>query len=213
MKNKGKYVILSGPEGCGKTTIHQHLKKVFPDALFVREPGSSPLAEGIRSLLLDPNIGDMTPRQELHFFTAARLDVILHEVQPARHSGRHVVSDRGWPETFAHQWWTGMGRKDLYRFLAEVDDEEIPFPDMWLYFDLDPEIGLSRRGKTSEVNRIDMQPLEYHRRVREGFMYLFERASFRREMIDASKSIEEVQQQVVEILTPLLLSNDVTLSS
>ncbi len=207
--NKGKYIILSGPEGSGKTTLHQYLRQVFPAALFVREPGNSPLAEGIRALLLDPNIGQMTPRQEYHFFMTARLDVIRHEVQPARREGRHVLSDRGWPETFAYQWWAGMGRKDLYRFLADIDDEGIPFPDLWLYFDVDPAIGLERRKNTSEVNRIDMQDLNFHQRVREGFQYLFERASFRRQMIDAAQPINKVQQDVVDILRPFLSAANV----
>lgn len=206
--SKGKYIILSGGEGSGKTTVHRHLQDVFSDALYVREPGNSPLAEGIRALLLDPHIGQMTPRQEYHFFMTARLDVIRHEVQPARQAGRDVFSDRGWPETFAYQWWTGMGRKDLYRFLADIDDEEIPFPDLWLYFDLDPKVGLQRRESTSELNRIDQQSLDYHQRVREGFLYLYERASFRRHMIDASQPLDQVQQGVVDIVRAFLSAGD-----
>ncbi len=212
---KGRYVILSGGEGSGKSTVHQYLQTVFPDAVYVREPGQTTFAEGIRNLLLNPDTGTLTPREEHYLFMAARLHLMRTQVQPRRREGLDVISDRGWPETFAYQWWAGQQQKNLWYYFDEIERGEIPFPDLWLFFDVDPEIGLSRRQAATELNRIDAQDLDFHRRVREGFQYIFERTSFPRRKIDASKPLEEVKAETVKILraffeepvlTPALLS-------
>jgi dTMP kinase len=205
---RGTYIIRSGGEGTGKTSILNQLKVLHPEMVFVREPGHTTFAERIRAVLLEQQDLDLDPLVEAQLFMAVRLDLLQRVVRPALKEGKVVISDRGFPETFALQWWAGRGKKDFDAFRAWIRDLELPLPDLWILLDLDPKIGLARRSAHGQVNRIDQKPLEYHQRVREGFLEIFNKNPFPSKKIDANRPLPELIKIVDRTVTEVITSSN-----
>lgn len=172
----GFFVVLEGPEGAGKTTLAASLGERFRaagyQAVMVREPGGTPAAEALRTVLLTM-AGSLSGEQELLFMTAARADLVQRVIRPALAQGRVVVSDRYELSTMAYQ---GAGRglpAEKVAFVNHCATGGLR-PDLTLVLDISPELGAARQlasGKTRD--RLDREPLEFHRRV--AARYLAER--------------------------------------
>ncbi|WLR55112.1 dTMP kinase [Mesobacillus subterraneus] len=208
---KGIFITIEGPDGSGKTTILQmlaeNLQKEGREVVATREPGGIEIAEQIRKVILDPENTAMDPRTEALLYAAARRQHLIEKVKPALNAGKIVLCDRFVDSSLAYQGHArGLGIDQVYS-INEFAIENM-MPAMTLYFDVAPEIGLDRinKNKGREVNRLDMEKLEFHQKVREGYMMIADRFPDRIARIDASKELEAVYQQAEAKIKELLNS-------
>jgi dTMP kinase len=184
----GLFVSFEGGEGSGKSTqigrLAAHRRAQGRDPVITREPGGTPLAEGIRALLLDPVLRPQALAEAL-LMEAARAEVVAHVIRPALAAGRVVLCDRYADSTLAYQ---GAGRgldRALLRHLNEAATGGLT-PDLTLLFDLDHAAGLARRHRAGESNRLDQEPVEFHARVRAAYLELAHQEPGRWVTLDAS---------------------------
>lgn len=194
---KGIFITIEGPDGSGKTTIlqmlAQNLAKEGYEVVATREPGGIEIAEQIRKVILDPENTAMDPRTEALLYAAARRQHLAEKVEPALEEGKIVLCDRFVDSSLAYQGHArGLGIDEVFS-INEFAIENM-MPEMTLYFDVAPEIGLERinKNKGREVNRLDLEKLEFHQKVREGYRIIAERFPDRIVKVDASKDLETV---------------------
>lgn len=198
--DKGIFITVEGPDGSGKTTIIQmlaeKLEKEGYEIVATREPGGIEIAEQIRQVILDPKNTAMDPRTEALLYAAARRQHLAEKVKPALERGKIVLCDRFVDSSLAYQGHArGLGIDEVYSINQFAIESMMP--KMTLYFDVAPEVGLERinKNKGREVNRLDLEKLEFHQKVREGYTMIAERFPERIVTIDASKELEEVYVQ------------------
>ena len=203
--SKGFLVSLEGPEGAGKTSVLAALIPVLEDrgveVLTTREPGGVLIGEKIREVILDPSHTEMDPKTELLLYIASRRQHLVEKVLPALAAGKLVIMDRFIDSSVAYQ---GFGRGldiDAIDWLNEFATDGLK-PDLTLYFDIEVEEGLARIAANSnrEVNRLDMEGLDLHRKVRQGYLSLLEREGNRIEKIDASLPLDQVIENTQQLL-------------
>ena len=203
--SKGFLVSLEGPEGAGKTSVLEALIPILEDrgveVLTTREPGGVLIGEKIREVILDPSHIEMDPKTELLLYIASRRQHLVEKVLPALAAGKLVIMDRFIDSSVAYQ---GFGRGldiDAIDWLNEFATDGLK-PDLTLYFDIEVEEGLARIAANSdrEVNRLDMEGLDLHRKVRQGYLSLLEREGNRIEKIDASLPLDQVIENTQQLL-------------
>ena len=203
--SKGFLVSLEGPEGAGKTSVLEALIPILEDrgieVLSTREPGGVLIGEKIREVILDPSHTEMDPKTELLLYIASRRQHLVEKVLPALAAGKLVIMDRFIDSSVAYQ---GFGRGldiDAIDWLNEFATDGLK-PDLTLYFDIEVEEGLARIAANSdrEVNRLDMEGLDLHRKVRQGYLSLIEREGNRIEKIDASLPLDQVIENTQQLL-------------
>jgi dTMP kinase len=194
---KGRFFSFEGPDGAGKTTmiikLESFLREKGFDVLSTREPGGVRIAEEIRSIILNPTHTEMDGRTEALLYAAARRQHLLEKIIPAIKAGKIVLCDRFVDSSLAYQGFArGLGIDEILQINQFAIDGY--FPSLTIYFDIDPKIGLERiqKNKQREMNRLDMESLSFHYKVREGYLKLAERFSDRIITIDASKPVDEV---------------------
>jgi dTMP kinase len=194
---KGQFFSFEGPDGAGKTTmitkLESFLREKGFDVLSTREPGGVRIAEEIRSIILNPKHTEMDGRTEALLYAAARRQHLLEKIIPAIKAGKIVLCDRFVDSSLAYQGFArGLGIDEILQINQFAVDGY--FPSLTIYFDIDPKIGLERiqKNKKREINRLDMESLSFHYKVREGYLKLAERFSDRIITIDASKPVDEV---------------------
>ena len=203
--SKGFLVSLEGPEGAGKTSVLEALIPLLEDSgvevLTTREPGGVLIGEKIREVILDPSHTEMDPKTELLLYIASRRQHLVEKVLPALAAGKLVIMDRFIDSSVAYQ---GFGRGldiDAIDWLNEFATDGLK-PDLTLYFDIEVEEGLARIAANSdrEINRLDMEGLDLHRKVRQGYLSLLEKEANRIVKIDASLSLDQVIENTQELL-------------
>ena len=207
---KGLFITFEGNEGSGKTTILHRVvemfKKEFIDIFITREPGGNKIAEEIRNVILDNKNTEMDSKTEALLYAAARRQHLVQTVMPLLNEGKIVISDRYIDSSLAYQGYArGVGIDDVYKINMFATDNCLP--QLTLFFDIDPDTGLERIAENSqrEVNRLDNEQIEFHRRVHMGYMLLVDKFKDRFVIVDASKDIETVTQQVYQILKDYIL--------
>lgn len=203
----GLFVSLEGGEGSGKTTqldrLAARLRADGRDPLVTREPGGTPLAESLRTLLMAHAAEDGAPHPlaEAFLMEAARADLVHKVIRPALEAGRVVLCDRYADSTLAYQ---GAGRGLDADFLAAMNARATGglVPDLTLLFDIDPERGIARRGEA--VTRFDAESLEFHRRVRARLLELAEAEPRRFEVVDAAAPADAVTERVWQVVSARL---------
>lgn len=211
MKN-GIIISFEGPDGAGKTTVLEQVLPVLQekgyDIVTTREPGGVEIAEHIRDVILDVNHVAMDSKAELLLYMAARRQHYVEKVLPALEVGKVVLIDRFIDSSIAYQ---GAGRgldKDIITRLNDFATDGRK-PDLTLYFDVESEIGLARIAKNAEreVNRLDLEKLHMHKRVREGYLVLAEQEK-RIVTIDASRELADVVSETLHTILEQLAKNE-----
>ncbi|KAB7663256.1 dTMP kinase [Bacillus sp. B1-b2] len=209
---KGLFITLEGPEGAGKTTVLDMLLKHYQEQgkkiYKTREPGGIPIAEKIREIILHPAHTEMDARTEALLYAAARRQHLVEKVIPALEEEAIILCDRFIDSSLAYQGYArGLDMDEIWNINQFAIGEVMP--QLTLYFDLDPEVGLERIHKTNnrEVNRLDLEDLPFHLRVQEGYYKVMERYPERIVKIDASQSLEGVLNQAIEIMDKYIDNN------
>lgn len=200
---QGKFITLEGGEGVGKSTnlrfITQWLDEQGISYIQTREPGGTPLAEQLRSLLLEKRDERVDPTAELLMVFAARAQHLNQVIKPALAQGKWVVCDRFTDATYAYQ---GGGRGLDWALIAQLEQtvQGDLRPDCVLLLDVDPEIGLQRAASTGAADRFESEQMDFFRKVRAAYRKRAEGNPECYQLIDASVSLEEVQQSLAAAL-------------
>ena len=190
------FITLEGPEGSGKSSqlpdLAEFLRGQGWDVLTTREPGGTPIGDQIRQILMRLDNQELHPRTEILLFLASRAQLVEQVIKPALREGKLVLSDRFGDSTLAYQGYGhGIDLATLRAMLAFATDNLKP--DLTLLLDVDVEIGLQRKRKEDEWNRLDAYELAFHQRVREGYHELCRQEPERWRVIDAMQPKEAVQ--------------------
>ena len=191
------FITIEGPEGSGKSSVTkkvaERLEKEGYDIVFTREPGGTDISEQIRNIILDKNNTKMDPMTEAMLYAASRRQHLVEKVWPLSNEGKIVISDRYLDSSLAYQGGArGLGIDNILKLNNFATEGS--FPDLTLLFDIDPRIGLKRIAANAnrEVNRLDLEKIEFHDSVRKTFLSLANRFKDRYVIIDASKPFNEV---------------------
>lgn len=209
---KGRFITVEGTEGVGKSTNIEYLCQLLHDRgieiVLTREPGGTPLAEELRELLLSPRDERVSEDTELLLMFAARAQHIENVIRPALERGAWVISDRFTDATYAYQ---GGGRDVDLEHIAMLERivQHDLHPDMTLLLDLDVEIGLQRASQRSEPDRFEQEKLDFFHKVRNMYLARAKAEPERFSVIDASKSIPEVQVQILDAVNAFVGSGNV----
>jgi len=200
----GVFISFEGPEGSGKTTqiglLADHLRASDHDLLMIREPGGTPIGDQIRAVLHDIANTAMVSEAEILLYSASRAQLVGQLIQPALAQGTIVLCDRFADSTIAYQ---GYGRGldlDALRQITTFATGGL-VPDLTLYLDIPVEQGLERKRRAltlneGEWNRLDQEPIAFHRRVRQGYLTLAANEPNRWVILDACRSVEDVQEEL-----------------
>ncbi len=212
----GKFIVLEGGEGAGKGICIRMLKEKFADrddVIFTREPGGTEIAEKIRTLLLSKDNKEMLPLTELFLFCGARAQHVEEKIRPALEKGNIVISDRFDASTIAYQIFGRQRPQYLKAFeaLNKIAKAGIE-PDAVIYLDVNPRVGLERKRKSQDglCSRFDEEELDFHHRVREGYISQCLRAAKEKNnpvwhLVPTSEMSEkEVKDEVWEIVKKII---------
>lgn len=203
------FITFEGPEGAGKTTVLQKITERLEQenikVLSTREPGGIEIAEKIRAVILDPAHTVMDERTEALLYAAARSQHYFEKVRPALDAGKLVICDRFIDSSLAYQGYArGIGVDEVLAINEFAIGKKLP--DITILFDLAPEVGLARiqANGEREVNRLDVESLAFHEKVREGYGLLVKRYPERIKVVNAEQSIEQVIEDVWSIITDVM---------
>ena len=194
---RGKFITLEGIEGSGKSTSLDTISKILDtldiEFIITKEPGGGPLGKDLRKILLDKKTS-ISPEVELLLMMSDRKNHIDNIVEPSLEKGVWVISDRYLDSSYAYQ---GGGRQiDTSKIDLLTELLKLPIPDLTILFDLSPEIALQRAKNRSELDRFESEPIDFHQRIREAYLNLANDNVERYVVIDASKDIQNVKDQV-----------------
>ena len=199
------FITLEGVEGSGKSTVRNRLadwlKTKGLELVLTREPGSSSLGRKLRAILLDMDSVGLSEQSELFLYLADRAQHVREVLEPALAEGKIILCDRYADSTLAYQ---GYGRGVDLDALTLVNNLAIKglWPDLTLLFDLDASVGLGRARKRNQEEdieqsegRFEAEELDFHQRIRQGYLDLAKKYSYRYRLIDASLSPNKVFEQ------------------
>jgi dTMP kinase len=204
------FITFEGPDGSGKTTqvkqLADHLRGCGVNVLAVREPGGTSIGEQIRDVLHSLANQEMQPRTEILLYCAARAQLVGQVIRPHLQSGGVVICDRYADSTLAYQGYGHGLHLPTLRTILDFATGGLK-PDITFYLDVQVEEGLKRR-KTSggEWNRMDDLPVEFHRRVRAGYLEMVAQEPGRWQAIDAARTMETIAKEIWEIVEGRLAS-------
>jgi len=197
------FITLEGPEGSGKTSHIPHLVEylrekghvVFP----TREPGGTSISEQVRDILHDLKNAEMHPRTETLLYQAARAQIVEQVIKPRLANGEIVISDRYYDSTIAYQGYGHQQDLEQVRTLVKYATGGL-VPDLTVLLDLDVEVGLKRKRKGDEWNRMDAYTVEFHQRVRTGYLEMIKLEPDRWVVVDAEQKWNAVQGELRKVI-------------
>lgn len=201
------FITLEGPEGSGKTSHIPHLveylrsqgRMVFP----TREPGGTSIGEQIREVIHDLKNVEMHPRTETLLYQAARAQIVEQVIKPRLAAGEIVLSDRYYDSTIAYQGYGHQQNLEQVRQLVTYATGGLT-PHLTILLDLDVEMGLKRKKKGDEWNRMDAYTVEFHQRVRKGYHELVQAEPQRWVVVDAEQPWDAVQVELRKVIAERL---------
>ena len=195
----GKFIVIEGLEGAGKSTAHQSVVNVLNelgvhDVVFTREPGGTPLAEKLRNLIKHETEEPVTDKAELLMLYAARIQLVENVIKPALAEGKWVVGDRHDMSSQAYQGGVRQMDPHFMKTLKEavLGDFE---PDLTIYLDIDPAVGLARARGRGELDRIEQMNLDFFHRARARYLELV-KDNPKAVIINAEQNIEQVRADI-----------------
>ena len=199
------FITFEGPDGAGKSTIiklvHEKLLQDGFNIVLTREPGGTPIAEKIRDIILDNSNQALDARTEALLYAASRRQHLVEKIWPALKEGKIVLCDRFLDSSLAYQ---GGGRNLGVENVLNINlfATENTYPDLTLFFDVSPEVGLARVSKDKKrvADRLDNEDENFHDKVYKTFKEIIEQNKNRIVVIDASKSINEVVETTYKII-------------
>jgi len=210
---KGKFITFEGPDGSGKGTIIKYVKKFLEknqiDYILTREPGGIEISEEIREIILNKKHLNMDERTEALLYAAARRQHLVEIVIPAIKEGKVVICDRFVDSSLAYQGYArGIGIDEVLKINQFAIDQLMP--DLTIFLDVRPEIGLERinNSKIRKKDRLDLESLDFHKKVYEGYMKVLNRYPKRIKSINAEESIREVSDATLEVIKIFLENNN-----
>lgn len=202
---KGVFITFEGGEGTGKTSqikkVSDFLTSKGIECILTREPGGINISEQIREVILNTKNTSMDYKTEALLYAAARRQHMVERVIPAINEGKVVLCDRFLDSSLVYQGYTrGLGIEEVLVLNQYVIENYMP--DLTIYLDIEPEKGLERisKNKGREINRLDLENIDFHNKVREGYKKLLSMYSHRIEEVDASASLEEVYDDIINII-------------
>jgi len=211
------FITFEGPDGSGKTTqiqaLYSHLQQDGYPVLLVREPGGTDIGDQIRATLHDPKNIKMLPNTETLLYSASRAQLVGQMIRPALQAGTVVLCDRYAESTLAYQGYGHRLDLELLRAITAFVTGGLR-PDLVIYLDIDAEKALRRkqaafRAGESEWNRMDQKELDFHRRVRAGYLEMANEEPERWFILDAARSIAALQERIRERVKRLLTEQDI----
>ena len=209
MKRSGCLITFEGGDGAGKSTLidtlHHYLEKMGRSVISTRAPGGTKIGATIRSLLLTQGEEPLSERSELFLFLADRAQHVDEVILPALAKGAIVLCDRYNDSTVAYQGTARGFEPEWTRSLCDFATKDLQ-PDLTLYLDIDPKIGLSRALAASQkTDRIESEGITFHEKIRKAFHAIAERDPSRFRIIDASKSPASVFEEALQIIHATVL--------
>lgn len=199
----GKFITFEGPDGSGKTgqldLLAEELIQAGYPILTTREPGGTPIGDQIRATLLDLKNTAMVDRTEALLYQAARAQLVDEVIKPHLASGGVVLCDRYADSTLAYQGYGHQNTLESLRGIIHYATGGLT-PDLTILMDLAPEVGLQRRLDAGGVNRLDAYDIEFHHRVREGYLEMARNQPDRWVIVDADQPFDTVQAEIRFIL-------------
>jgi len=197
------FITLEGPEGSGKTSHVPPLVEYFREkgqVIFpTREPGGTSISEQIREVIHDLRNVEMHPRTETLLYQAARAQIVEQVIQPRLKAGEIVMCDRYADSTIAYQGYGHQQDLAQVRTLVRYATGGL-VPDLTILLDLDVEVGLKRKQKADEWNRLDAYTVEFHRRVRAGYLEMVRQEPERWRVVDAGREWKLVQDELRQVI-------------
>jgi dTMP kinase len=204
----GKFITFEGPEGSGKTSVIEGIKKFFNDNnidyITTREPGGIRIAEEIRDIILNKDNVEMDAHSEALLFAAARGQHLAEVVIPALKQGKVVLCDRFIDSSLAYQGHArGLGMDEVYAINKFAIGDTLP--DLTIFIDVPPHVGLNRVfNNTRKVDRLDLEDIAFHEKVYEGYMIVAKRYEKRFKIVDGTQSKEKVIQDTIRVIKSVL---------
>lgn len=205
---RGTFIVLEGGEGAGKGAVRKFLEGQFPEAVFTREPGGTPLAEKIRAVMICPEATEANAETQLALVFASRFEHIRAKIRPALEAGTTVISERFDSSTYAYQihGQEASYLKPLFTEFRKLLGKTVP--DLYIFLDVDVATGVKRvlqnQKKEEPVDHFEKRSPAFHERVREGYAEFFKKVPHT--IVDASRPLEEVQNEVLDIIRKYLRS-------
>jgi len=202
---EGIFIVFEGPEGSGKSTqarlLANLLKSEVREVVLTREPGGTPIAEQVRTILLDQANCAMLPETEALLYSAARAQHVGDVIRPALERGAVVICDRFADSTLAYQGGgRGLSIDDL-RTIQRLATGGLT-PTLRILVDVPVEVGLRRRfGVEAEVNRLDVAGVEFHERVRAAYLRMAVEDPSTWAVVDGEGTVDEVEERIVQAVT------------
>lgn len=205
----GYFITLEGGEGAGKTSVLESLEnkllELGYDVLKTREPGGINISEKIRHIILTPDHTEMDGRTEALLYAAARRQHLVEKIFPALKEGKIVLCDRFIDSSLAYQGYArGLGIEEVLSINQFAIQECMP--DLTLYFDIPPQEGLNRISSNTarEKNRLDLEKIQFHEKVYEGYQLLVHHYPERIKVINANQSLNEVENDAMTAIETYL---------
>ena len=204
MNKKGLFITFEGADGCGKTTqinlLNNYLKEKNYKTHITLEPGGSDIGKSLRQILLHHD-GFVSPRAEMYMYLADRAQHIDAVILKNVNDGKIVLCDRHIDSTVAYQGYARGENIEQINLLNDIATNNIK-PDITFLFDVDSNIAQQRVGETKD--RLEAEGLEFHKKVRFGYLELAKKYPNRIKIIDANKTIDEVFEQVKKNIDEIL---------